>query len=464
MKKIILLDRSAKLAYNLAGDENYLIRVLVVDRKEQVEELKNYKNIEQIFYCSAAENDDWSETFDGKLHRDYYEYDSDLISKFKRSHNKIDSFIARFTSDWYIRQAYYYNALFYWNYVFRTLDIDEVILNDLQHGTSYDLALDYAKIHGIRPIIIETLTSGKSNRLKAFFDYSKKQYIEIPAELRINSAKSIKNFLNEFSVPYKYEHQNASNTINFIVNNLYSLFGPVIFFLKPTLKRTFLVQYSQKIPYWKLATQLLKMKHLLRYYERYSVKPNFKESYIYFPLHFQPEASISVNTSINDQLTLIKMLSNVTDKKTKIFIKEHPVYQKIGEPKFHYHLAAVCDYRSKWFYDELSKLENVVLIDLEANQSELIKNAKAVAVINGSVLFEALFLHSVPVISFSPASNPLTQKCDHVIRVNSYEECRKALETIKRVMHLDKTHLQNLSQTFICEESKVSAVYQSLRE
>ena len=139
-----------------------------------------------------------------------------------------------------------------------------------------------------------------------------------------------------------------------------------------------------------------KMKYKNRRLKKiYSIKTNIpilEENYIYFPAPYQPEALSAVSGGFYENIILtLSMLSSACPSNWSIYYKEHPA-------SFFDNLRGNLK-RNEWFYERISKLENVKFISSDFSQFELIKNSKAVATITGSTAWEAL-LRDKLVISF----------------------------------------------------------------
>jgi len=113
------------------------------------------------------------------------------------------------------------------------------------------------------------------------------------------------------------------------------------------------------------------------------------ETYIYFPLHLQPELSTSaLGGDYSDQLQAVEALSAWVPEGVKIYVKENP---KQTEKQ-----------RDPFFFKRLSALKNVRMLSNSENTISLIKGSVAVATITGTAGWEALF-HGKPVIAFGLA-------------------------------------------------------------
>lgn len=102
------------------------------------------------------------------------------------------------------------------------------------------------------------------------------------------------------------------------------------------------------------------------------------ERYILYPLHHQPEASIDVYGSLNNnQLALIETLSRMLPATHKLWVKEHK--------------GAIGD-RSRGWYQRVLSLPNVRLIDPFEDIFGLIRGADIVVTITGTAAYEAALL------------------------------------------------------------------------
>ncbi len=113
------------------------------------------------------------------------------------------------------------------------------------------------------------------------------------------------------------------------------------------------------------------------------------ESYLYFPLHLQPELTTSaLGGDFADQLLALETLSGWLPEGYKIYLKENP---KQTEKQ-----------RDPHFYKRLAGLQNVRLLGRHENSVELIRHSLGVVTITGTAGWEALF-YGKPVITFGAA-------------------------------------------------------------
>jgi hypothetical protein len=137
---------------------------------------------------------------------------------------------------------------------------------------------------------------------------------------------------------------------------------------------------------------------------------NPKESFAFFPLHYEPELSLLVLApQFTDQIYLIGQIARALPVGMSLCVKEHP---------------AMAQYRPRSFYERIKKIPNVKLISPTLSSFDVVPHAKLVTTITGTVGWEAS-LFGVPVISFGRQNfNSLTnvtwctdfERLPHVIR------------------------------------------------
>lgn len=154
---------------------------------------------------------------------------------------------------------------------------------------------------------------------------------------------------------------------------------------------TMLLQEVARRP-WRLPPALVRFFYAQQYrkdVEKATQSLPQGETYIYFPLHLQPELSTSaLGGDYSDQLHAVEALSAWVPEGVKIYVKENP---KQTEKQ-----------RDTFFFKRLSALKNVRMLSNSENTINLIKGSVAVATITGTAGWEALF-HGKPVISFGLA-------------------------------------------------------------
>ena len=159
---------------------------------------------------------------------------------------------------------------------------------------------------------------------------------------------------------------------------------------------------------------------LKKHYDSLTSQPKSDEKYIFLPLHYQPEATTCPAGDIfaNQRLCIETILKNTPDDYL-VYVKEHP-------QQFQSHmLGQTC--RNKDFYSDIVKSSRVKLMPLEMNSFSIMKNAKAVATVTGTVGWEAV-MHHIPVIIFGII---WYERMPGVLRVTDSESARKIMPLIE---------------------------------
>ena len=112
--------------------------------------------------------------------------------------------------------------------------------------------------------------------------------------------------------------------------------------------------------------------------KRYFALPDYNRKYVFYPLHFQPEASTCVCAEkYEKQLFYIDSWAKSLPADTVLYVKEH--YTLLG-------------HKELTFYKELQKYPNVFLIDPWESARKLILNSVAVTTLTGTAGLEAMLL------------------------------------------------------------------------
>jgi hypothetical protein len=185
--------------------------------------------------------------------------------------------------------------------------------------------------------------------------------------------KSQPDYLKDKTLVFKYfTIQDLKILLNALLNRNKKIFHGESNIFKLILQR--LHKFKQKFKYQSIVT---KNKGLL--------KENDKLNYFIFPLQFHPEsATILLGKWFHNQVEILKIISRILPVDVKILVKEHP--HSIGR-------------RPAGFYEEISKLHNIVIINSNYPVNELINKSLGVITISSTMGLEAI-LKNKPVILF----------------------------------------------------------------
>ncbi len=110
----------------------------------------------------------------------------------------------------------------------------------------------------------------------------------------------------------------------------------------------------------------------------FSPSDDLPSSFVYFPLHVDPEASTMVLSPWHtDQLAVIEALAKAVPTQMQLVVKEH---------------APMLGRRPRGFYRQIAKMPRVTLLGPNHSTFELIKRAHVTAVITGTAAWEAIQL------------------------------------------------------------------------
>ncbi|MCF7844233.1 MAG: hypothetical protein K9M03_00195 [Kiritimatiellales bacterium] len=175
----------------------------------------------------------------------------------------------------------------------------------------------------------------------------------------------------------------------------------------------YLAPTGWKRAYWAILRWQL-VKKTDDFYRKNTVEPDLKRPFVYFPLHYQPEATTHPMGGIFADLILAaRILNDSLPENMLIYIKEHP-------------------YRSNWlnrsieYYKEFLELDKVRLIPTTINTFDLRENCQAVATVTGSAGFEALFREKAVFLFGSR----YYQSAKGIFPIRSKRDCEKAVKSI----------------------------------
>jgi len=257
------------------------------------------------------------------------------------------------------------------------------------------------------------------------------QYVDTPSYMKAipsivshRSAKSIRTIELYDSLKKSFRNMNAHNNYK-------------ISFMK-TLEKSNLggLPYILQDIYSKFLTIILK-----REYYKYVYQPDYRLSYIYFSLNYQPERTTSpLSGEFVNQYLAIKMLSEVIPNDWIIYVKEHPKQFSFAKSMF-----AVAS-RHKLLYSDISNLNNVRLVSLSESSFELIDNSKIVASVNGTSSWEAVN-RGKPTIIFGSA---WYKGCEGVFSVANRKDCDHVVNKILAGYEINMNNLRLFYHSIDC--------------
>ncbi len=256
-----------------------------------------------------------------------------------------------------------------------------------------------AKKKGIQTIHIEFARIG--NRIVFTEDYTTLSWVRSRfAELQNGSASAYtddaQKFITEFrSAPAPYDADTANGFYNttrlknlhFLLpkNIFHSIFWHIKTFFKD-ISHTKNPDYTHIYIWWATWDKIKRKIRALRGYQKFYFNHHtYAGRYAYYPLHIEPEIAMLLYAPFyTNQIELIRATARSLPIDMLLFVKEHP---------------GMLGYRTRDYYEEMTKIPNVRLISPEVPGNQLAQNAALTVTITSTSGWESLLLKK-PVITF----------------------------------------------------------------
>ncbi|MBI2108808.1 MAG: hypothetical protein HYT93_01320 [Parcubacteria group bacterium] len=363
---------------------------------------------------------------------------------------EISSLIMMDSTDWTQtplskKMHLYHVYLKYWYGVLTTLKPDIILFNDPPHMSYKYVVYCLAKSLGIRQLMLRnTQIAGRvliaddvadCKKLRASLEknaqkifslgdlspdirdhYEKKRAVDkSPFYFRAENTKERSHQLSGFLPSTRAIGKNIKE------GTFFKTFFSYIRMLRMKNETLSLERFRK--PAWAIKLQERKWQKIKnefkKEYEIYQIQPDYTKKYIYIPLHRQPELSTLTDGDVFiDQLLMIDILSNVIPSDWVIYAKESPLQWLMPRT----HVA-----RFKGYTEEIIKKKNVFVVPARVSTFDLIKNAHAVATVNGTPAWEAV-LRGKPALVFGYSWYIY---CDGMLRVRDMESAKDALKKIQ---------------------------------
>lgn len=241
-------------------------------------------------------------------------------------------------------------------------------------------------------------------------------------EVEINS---INKYIAElFSLKPDYMKSCPSNiNINYLkyyFNNL----DKILVKLNAMITTKTIDAYSIRYPMrkqWRIICYKLKRKIKIYKLTKYFASIDLNESFFLFPLHYQPESSISVNAAYYcNQAEVVKNIAFSLPQGTKLYVKDHP--NGMGFMALHQ-------------YYTIFSLPNVKYIPPDTDNKILLRNCIGVITLTSTMGYEALLLGK-GVITLG---NVFYNYHPHCFHASGYEELYKAIRFLIKEKDTDFT-------------------------
>lgn len=441
MKNIYLFDSSLRLLKAIERGGNVNISLLATQARYYLdgdEIKKNNPFLENTYFIPNS--------FEVELPFNNIALNYDLIEKFRSTQLKVEQYLTRLNLKPYEIQYIYFKTLSFFYECFLNKEIDAVITVLPLHGSPLeiipiDLAIHFKKPAYTFDILYRNL-DGFS--LWGIWDYKMKRYIDIS---QLGILPDLDNYL--FYKSHRLKTEKGASLYCAKTSGLSKL-QKVLYVIKNLIKKNnkekrstinSLMGLYPKFGFgylWmterSIRNSYKDLKKTQKYYNSLCESSvDLSINYVYYPLHVDPEASTLVREVLSNQLTIIKMLNDNLPNGWKVIVKEHPALFNLLNPKklkeSWYFLFSQNQYRSKSFYKTISELNNTILVNLCFSSEELVKKAKIVATINGTVSLEAA-VSNKPILLFGDKL-PLVYLKD-VFHIDSNEKLKSALVKVSK--------------------------------
>jgi hypothetical protein len=445
-KNIVLIDLDLTLIQSIYESKKVNIEFLITDADDmKLAEIKDSYGIKNII--TRAKFHDYTV-------QEVRNIDYKTIEKFKASQLDSEHYQDRFSNDANLKQYHYFNALSFWINLFTKNNISAVVLDGLMHGANYDsLALDVAKAYSVSGYVIENhmVRHAKDGMMviRSVLDYNSKDRISLDlCKLSLKSI-DIDNYLfyaDKVSVALKKKRKSVKDVARFF---LPSYASAIVHMLAYIIRRKPIHHHGLNSRPVQVLKNIFYVRKMRKFYDSISVELDTSKKCIFYALHFDPEASIMARARFSSQLSVIKQLSQSLPEGWVLYVKEHPHQFKLHGPGWWYYLTSIHKYRTKEFYKELLKFDNVNLLKYKVKSQDIIKSAEAISTINGTIASEALALNK-SLILFGHQSTPFGL-CKDTFKVTSSEQCKKAIEQIEAGFIPDYSDFNNIVDKHLFE-------------
>ena len=444
-KQIILIDNQAKIIEDILSDSTFSIAVMVVYKEKNKEKYLGNHRVKKIYTMAELNAMDCV----GRL-------DHQTIKTFKQTQLKVENCLNRQSNDYQLRKYVYYSALSFWLTIFDTFSIDMVLIYGLTHGYPHDsIPSDIAVQRGIPSYNIENCTPVK----RVLYDNLKACFVPL-ATVSGTSVDSMVYYASEKSqtrndiVLARHAHTKKRFLYKLLQIGL-KFFGVYPYRIYEDIRRgSFFTigNYGERFKYSIFSEILsaLKAKKHKKYLATLEEGPRAGEKYIFFALHMEPEANITTRAVLDSQLTIIMLLSDCLPEGWLLYVKEHPQQHDLQSTSFYEKVYQSEYYRTKFFYDTISKIKNVRIIQSHLGSKSIIANALAVATLAGTAAWEAVACVK-PCFVFVERT-PL-RLLEDIFFVDSYQSCLRFMEDLAQGYSPRYSDLENTISQYTADNT-----------
>ncbi len=258
------------------------------------------------------------------------------------------------------------------------------------------------------------------SRVEDSYFFSENEFIEYP-DLVVDYKNSISSLKEKGNTVKKESLDGESYKLAITEISGYLEYRSLFFTLKSMMNQVLVHMYKKFIGNKKYSSYYIsdRLRVVWKYHRGIKVEdkkqyPEFDkyqhENYIFYPMQLEPESAVMVMTpEFDSQEHLIHLVASNLPAGWKLVIKEHPL--ALGT-------------RPKGLVERIGSYPNVEFANPHDSAKMWYKSSRAVAMINGTVGYEAAF-DGIPIISFG--HHNFISILDYVFEVDSYKTVREAI-------------------------------------
>ena len=209
-----------------------------------------------------------------------------------------------------------------------------------------------------------------------FIGVRNERYVINQDTVGVMSLRETVAYASSTQVPNFKRDANRNTSVSWITNNCFRMMRELIMreknrFIHPPFFSEFVRKLKSIFRSLPLSSKKIQSSWL-------SLDLCLSQKFVYFPLHYEPEAMINViGEELRYQIETVRRLRSLLDPAFHLIVKEHP--HCFGN-------------RGLDFYRELESIEGVSLAKLSVNSRDLIKSASLTIAIAGTAALEALLI------------------------------------------------------------------------
>jgi len=362
----------------------------------------------------------------------------------------------------------YYQALRFWLGVFNNHKVDFFFRIGMEHGTlTESIPIEIAKNNGIQAYAVEhVLLSSKRKKTMVLKSINDSKYISIN---HITMYQKIDIFDYCYLMPNTNDVKKANN-----VRKLQKISKRLLDKTKSIKKKIFdnlsktpithkcgnlemrlinvIRRVSSNLRNKRMENNSMSYLHDIKnFYQNIAIDNyNPREKFIFYALHYDPEASTLNRVILSNQLFIIKLISENLPDGWKLLVKEHPEQFRIGfYERYPDHLFGLTHFRTREFYNSIIKNKNTYLVNYNLQSEKLIVDACAIATITGTVIVEGI-AKKKPILIFG-GNATIFSMVDDTFPIHSISDINEAITKVNNGFTPNYDNIDEIFSNYLYE-------------